>query len=117
MANDEKKDKAAQDEASKGLLTDAIKKVFATGVSAAFMTEESVRAYLADLKLPKEVLNVILQQAGKSKEELVARVGKEISGILNKINVVEELSKFAETHKFKITAEIEVTKKQANKDS
>ena len=40
--------------------TDALKKVFTAGVSAAFMTEESLRAYLSEVKMPKEILAVLL---------------------------------------------------------
>lgn len=94
-----------------GLLGETLKKVFTAGVSAAFMTEESVRAYLAELKLPKEVLNLLLQQANRSKEEITQRVSKEIVGIIEKIDFVKEASRFAETHRFKITAEIEIEKK------
>ncbi len=96
---------------SEGLFGDALKKVFTAGVSAAFMTEESVRNHLSDLKLPKEFLNLVLQQANKSKEELVQKVSKEILNMIGKIDFVTEASKFVENHKFKISAEIEVIKK------
>jgi hypothetical protein len=114
MANhdqDDKKKDENQDDL-KGIFSETVKKVFAAGVTAAFMTEESVRAHLGDLKLPKDILNLLLQQANKSKEELVLRVSKEILSMVNKIDLVSEFSKFAESHKFKITAEIDITKKE-----
>lgn len=94
-----------------GLLGETLKKVFTAGVSAAFMTEESVRAYLAELKLPKEILNLLLQQASKSKDEMTQRVTKEIVAMVQKVDFAKEASRFAQEHKFKITAEIEITKK------
>lgn len=109
-----KKDEAADD--AKSLLSETIKKVFAAGVTAAFMTEESVRAHLGDIKLPKDILNLLLQQANKSKEELVQRVTKEILSMVNKIDLVSEFSKFAESHKFKITAEIDITRKDKTQE-
>lgn len=109
MANE--KDKK-EDPEGKSLLGDTLKKVVSVGVSAAFMTEENIKAYLADLKLPKEVLNVLLQTAGKGKDEITRRVSNEIIGIVSKIDWVKELAKFAETHKFKITAEIDIVKKE-----
>jgi hypothetical protein len=108
--DDKKKDDNHEDQ--KSLLSETIKKVFAAGVTAAFMTEESVRTHLGDLKLPKDIMNLLLQQANKSKEELVQRVSKEILSMVNKIDLVSEFSKFAESHKFKITAEIDITKKE-----
>lgn len=114
----EKKDEDKSSQQSgmqSGMLGEAVKKLFTVGVTAAFMTEESIKAYLAELKLPKELLSVVIQGAQKSKDEVTNRVGKEVVGILQKIDFVKEASKFAENHKFKITAEIEVIKK--NKDS
>lgn len=107
---DEKETSAAD---IKGLLGDTVKKVFTAGVSAAFMTEESLRGHLAELKLPKEVYNLLLQSANKSKDEITQRVSKEVIGIVQKIDFVKEFSKFAETHKFKITAEIDIIKKDS----
>ena len=116
MASDEsKKDKDPKEDITdlaKSLLGDTVKKVFSAGVSAAFMTEESLRQYLGDIKLPKEVLGVIIQSASKSKDEITNRVSKEIIGIVSKIDWVNEFSKFAENHKFKISAEIEIQKKE-----
>ncbi|MGE0634031.1 MAG: hypothetical protein AB7O96_16575 [Pseudobdellovibrionaceae bacterium] len=111
MANDSKKTSEDLLEEAKGKIGDTLKKVFTTGVSAAFMTEESIRAYLSEIKLPKEVLNVVIQSANKSKDEITAKVTKEIVGMFQKIDWVKEMSRFAEAHKFKITTEIEVTKK------
>jgi hypothetical protein len=107
--SDEKDDK--KEDKSSTLLGDAAKKLFTVGVTAAFMTEESLRSYLSDMKLPKEVFGMILQSASKSKDEIANRVTKEIAGVLSKIDYVKEFSKFAETHKFKVTAEIEIQKK------
>lgn len=96
---------------------ETLKKLFTAGLSAAFMTEESVRSFVSELRLPKETLNLILQGAAKSKEELVARVSRELTTMISKIDLVKEASKFVEEHKFKVTAEIEVTRKKKNEES
>jgi hypothetical protein len=98
-------------------LTEALKKIVTAGLGAAFMTEESIRAYVSELKLPKDVLNLLLQQASKGKEEVVNRAGNEIAKIFSKIDFVKEVSRFAEEHKFKISAEIEVLKKEDTKNA
>ena len=46
-------------------LTDMVKKVLAVGIGAAFLTEESIRNTVKDFKLPKEILNGLLQGAAK----------------------------------------------------
>ncbi len=106
------KEEGKEEGRSSTLLGDAVKKIFTAGVTAAFMTEESVRGYLAELKLPKEMFNLILQGASKSKDEIASRVGKEVIGMVQKIDFVKEASRFAENHRFKITAEIEISKKK-----
>jgi hypothetical protein len=116
--NDELSHDADQDteygEKSGGPLLETVKKLFSVGIGAAFMTEESIRNYLGDIKLPKEVLQFVLQSAGKGKDELVQRVSKEIGVLVSHIDIVKEASKFVENHKFKISAEIEVLKKNKN---
>ena len=66
-------------------VSDTIRKLVTAGVSAAFMTEESIRSFVSDLKLPKETLQLLLQGAAKSKEELMNRVSREVIGIISKI--------------------------------
>lgn len=90
---------------------DTIKKLLATGVSAAFMTEESIRRLVTDMHLPKETLNLLLQGASRSKEELMNKVSREVITIISKIDFVKEASRFVEEHKFRVTAEIEVLPK------
>jgi hypothetical protein len=123
MADDRKHNKSKdhdhdderEEHKSSTLIGEAAKKIFTAGVTAAFMTEESIRGYLSEVKLPKELIGMILQGASKSKDELTARVGREVVSMIQKIDFVKEASRFAETHKFKITAEIEVMKKDEPK--
>jgi hypothetical protein len=89
----------------------------ATAVTGAFMTEEALKNYLSDLKLPKDILNLILQSAQKSKDEFTSKVTKEVVGLLQKVDIVKELSQFAENHKFKITAEIDIVRKKSDSPS
>lgn len=116
MANDEDEGFPSESERegrdSGGLsMSDAIRKIVTTGVSAAFMTEEAIRSRVSELKLPKETLNLLLQGASKSKDQLMNRVTDEVVTIINKIDFVKEASRFVEEHKFRVTAEIEVIKK------
>ena len=92
-------------------LTETLKKLMTAGLGAAFMTEESIRSYLGELKLPKDVLNALLQSAHKSKQDLLDKVGEEIVKIISRIDFVSEASRFVEEHKFRITAEIEVLRR------
>jgi len=57
---------------------DLVKKVLTVGVGAIFLTEESLRTLVSDIKLPKELLNGILDSAGKSKNEFLTRLSNDI---------------------------------------
>jgi hypothetical protein len=98
-------------EAKDSSLTDALKRILVSGISGALMTEDMIRSYLQEVKLPKELIQLVLQTAAKQKDELQGKVLKELSSIFNKIDWVKEASKFAESHKFRVTAEIEIIKK------
>lgn len=104
----------SNDEKENAGIADSLKKIFSVGISAAFMTEDAIRGYLSDIKLPKDVLNIILTGAAKSKDELMNRVSGEVVKILSKIDFVKEASRFVEEHKFRISAEVEVVKKKDN---
>jgi len=99
----------ANDESQRSF--DLFKKIISAGIGAAFMTEESIRSYLSELKLPKDVVGMLLQGAQKSKDDLMDRVGNEVIKIIQKIDFVSEASRFVEEHKFRITAEVDVVKK------
>ena len=82
--NDENNNKDAQTEAERAGLTDTLKKLVTAGLGAAFMTEESIRSYVSELKLPKDVMQMLLQGANKSKQELMNRVSNEVIKIINR---------------------------------
>ena len=96
---------------SKTGMGDIVKKVLTAGIGAAFMTEEGIRSYMNNMKLPKDVVNLLLAGANKSKQDMVDRVTDEVVKIIKKIDFVEEASRFVEEHNFKVSAEIEVIKK------
>jgi hypothetical protein len=120
MANkkhDDDSESAGAEQESAPKVSETIKKLMTAGISAAFMTEEHIRGFVSDLKLPKETLNVLLQGASKSKDELMNRVSREVIGMISKIDFVKEASRFVEEHKFKISAEVEVLRKEPAREA
>lgn len=103
-------------ESQKATVSDGLKKIITTGISAVLMSEEGVRQYLQDLKLPKDAIGSLIKGVSKSKEEIVTRVGHEFSKLVEKIDLVEEMSKFLRENKIKISAEIEFSKKDKKSD-
>lgn len=95
-----------------GKLGDILKKVLATGVSAAFMTEEGVRSLLKDVPLPKDIVGGLLENAKNTKTEFVSSVKNELKSYLEKIDLSREIDKIAEKYDFEINATISLKKKK-----
>lgn len=62
--------------ATAGRVSEFVRKFAVAGLGALFMTEEGLRALAGQLKLPKEMLGYLLQQAEKTKDD-VSRVASE----------------------------------------
>src|SRR5271170_5877126 len=95
----------------KGQISEAMKKIVLTGVGTIFLTEESVRSYLGEMKLPKELWAGFLENAQKTKSEFLNTFAKEAAQVLAKIDVPAEARKFLQGHKMKISVEIDFENK------
>jgi hypothetical protein len=95
-----------------GKLGDLLKKVLTTTVTAAFMTEEGVRAVLKDLPLPKDMVASLVENAKSTKTEFVSSVKNELKTYLDKIDISKEIDKIVDKYDFQINATISLKKKQ-----
>jgi hypothetical protein len=98
-----------------GKVEGILKKVLTTGVTAAFMTEEGVRAILKDVPLPKDIVGSLVENAKNTKTEFVAGVKNELKTYLDKIDLGEEIDKILEKYDFEIKATISLKKKKKSK--
>lgn len=98
-----------------GKLGDLLKKVVSTGVSAAFMTEESVRGLLKDVPLPKDIVGGLVENAKHTKTEFVASVKNELKSYLEKIDISKEIDKIVEKYDFEVKATISLKRKKKAK--
>lgn len=98
-----------------GKIGDLLKKVLTTGVTAAFMTEETVRALLKDAPLPKDIVGGLVENAKNTKTEFVAGVKNELKSYLDKIDLTKEIDKIIEKYDFEVKATISLKKKKKGK--
>ncbi|MEZ6188977.1 MAG: hypothetical protein R3F62_28725 [Planctomycetota bacterium] len=82
-------------------------KILALGLGAYFLTEDTVRRYVKDAKIPRDIARSITQNASKGKGELYGFIARELSDFLKQMDLQEELDRFVRTHKVKVSAEIE----------
>jgi len=90
----------------RGFVTEFVRKVAVTGLGALFMTEEGLRALAGQLKLPKELLGVILAQAERTKSEVGRVVTDELRRFLQSDKLREELVKLLSSMTVEVKAEI-----------
>jgi hypothetical protein len=94
-----------RDREGRGFVTEFVRKVAVTGLGALFMTEEGLRALAGQLKLPKELLGVILSQAEKTKSEIGRIVSEEIRRFLQSDRLREEVLKLVSQMTIEVKAE------------
>ena len=112
-SNEEKVEK----DGLKSQLSEAMKKVVLTGVGTIFLTEETIRNYLGEFKLPKELMSGFLENASKSKQEFMNAFAKEVANVLSHIDFANEAKKFFENNRMKVTIELSIDSKDKKKET
>jgi len=99
VANEDKDPKVKDPKLTEGI-TDALRKIITAG---------------SPTDISKELLTTVVGQVLKTKDDITLKATNEMIALIQKIDFVKEFSKFAENHKFKISAEIEILKKDDTK--
>lgn len=91
-----------------------MKKVLTVGVGAIFLTEESLRGLISEIKLPKELISAILESAGKNKAELLKALPKEIiSNILEKVDFLAMVQEILNRNEIELKIRLKFRPKKA----
>ncbi len=88
------------------VIPELIKKAVIGGVERGFEAQESLRNFISEQKLPREVLTVLLSQIDETKNGLFRVVAKEIRNFLEAVDWQRELQKLLTTVSFEIKTEI-----------
>lgn len=89
-----------------GGLSDMMKKALFAGIGAVFMTEESVRAYVTEAKLPREIRNYLIQNSSQAKEQFFGYLAKELSQLVRKSDLPKVVQTFLREHTIEIEAKV-----------
>ncbi len=95
--------------------SDVAKKFLMSGLGALSLTEESIRGRIGDLKLPKEAVNFLIDQAKKQKDDLILAVANEVSKFFSRIKVHEEIQKTLTNLNIHVDATISFSPKHKKK--
>jgi hypothetical protein len=99
---------ADDDKGLRGLVPEIVRKVAVAGLGAVFMTEEGIRNLAGQLKLPKEVLTLVLGQAEKTKEEIGRVLSDELRRFLQSDKLRDEFLKMIAGMTIEVRAEVKL---------
>jgi hypothetical protein len=88
------------------LLPEVIKRLLEAGYERITEGPENVREFVREMKLPKEVLALLLAQLDETKNGLYRVVAKEIRDFLEQTNFAEELAKVLTMLSFEVKTEV-----------
>ena len=104
---EQKSTEGAEKEGTKPWWSEMMKELTLTGLATVFMTEDSVRSYLREKKLPKELVSLVLDGISKKKDDFYGLLAKEFGRVLAKIDLSQEITKFMEQHRVHIDISFE----------
>jgi hypothetical protein len=89
-----------------GVIPDLIKRAVQLGVEKATEAPDTVKHFVNDLKLPKEIAGYLLSQVEETKNGLFRVVAKEMRDFLEHANLSGEMQKLLTTVQFEISTTI-----------
>jgi len=88
------------------VLPELIKRVLDVGYGKISEGPENVRNFVSELKLPKEVLNLLVAHIEETKNGLYRTVARELRDFLENTNLSEEMSKVLSSVALEIRTEV-----------
>jgi hypothetical protein len=89
-----------------GVIPELLKRAIEIGVDRAQDAPESLKHFVGELKLPKEIVGYILQQVDETKNGLFRVVANEIRDFLEHTNISSEMKKMLTTVQFEINTTV-----------
>lgn len=93
-------------EAKLGFVPELVRRAAVAGLGALFMTEEGIRTLAGQVKVPKELLGLIVSQAEKTKEDIGRVISEEVRRFLQSERLREELLKLLSGMSWEIKAQV-----------
>jgi hypothetical protein len=95
-----------------------MRKVLTVGVGTLFLTEEALRSLVSELKLPKELLTGVLESAGKTKNEFLQSLSRDVlSRVTERLDPQALVQEFLEHNEIRMEVKMSFSPKaRAKKD-
>ncbi len=96
-----------------GVISEILKRAMELGVEKAAEAPESLKAFMHELKLPKEIGGYLYGQIEETKNGVLRVVSKEFRDFLEHTNLVAEIRKLLTTVQFEVHTTIRFSPNQA----
>lgn len=81
----------SEDADKRGFVPEFVRRMAWAGLGAVFMSEEGIRRFASQVKLPKEALTFLMSQAEKTKDEVGRVLSEEVRKLLQSDRLQDEL--------------------------
>ena len=105
-SGDEKRGENSLRDKLEGMVPDIVKRAMISGMGAVFMTEETIRTAVTDLRLPKEAVGYLVQQADNTKEQFFSLIAREFREAFEKLDFTDEFAKLLSKFALEVKTEI-----------
>ena len=89
-----------------GVIPELIKRAVEIGVEKARESPDNFKHFVGDMKVPKEIAGVVLQQLDETKNGVLRVVAKEVRDFLEHTNLAGEMQKLLTTVQFEVNTTI-----------
>lgn len=89
-----------------GVIPELIKRAVVAGVERATEAPDTIKHFVGDLKLPKELAGYIFSQVDETKNGLFRVVAKEMRDFLEQTNIATEMQKILTSLQFEVSTTI-----------
>jgi hypothetical protein len=115
MSDNDPPDQPGKRRRLEGVIPELLKRAIEIGVDKATDAPESLKHFVGDLKLPKEIASYLLTQVDETKNGLFRVVAKEIRDFLEHTNISGEMQKMLTTVQFEINTTVRFSPNDGSK--
>ncbi|MEW5852979.1 MAG: hypothetical protein AB2A00_29620 [Myxococcota bacterium] len=87
-------------------VADVFRRAVLGGMGSLLTTEEGLRSVVSELKLPKEAVGYLLQQADRTKADLIKALGRELRSFLDNVDITHLVTRAMTGLTLEIKAEV-----------
>ncbi|MFP4474629.1 MAG: hypothetical protein ACLFOY_03660 [Desulfatibacillaceae bacterium] len=90
---------------------ESMRKAMLFGIGSTVLTEQAIRKYLSELRMPSEVIQSVVQHSQQSRNDLIRFVSDEMRNVMRQAEIANELRRFLGSITINISMEIDFNPK------